>query len=87
MELTADNEGSGALQYFRYDLFHRTAIHTYMPAHWASQGDRSNSLTVGPLVVVTSSTRHLTLAEQRILHAALRRSAKLLRRSVPHSQG
>jgi hypothetical protein len=39
------------------------------------------------LLADTPNTRHLTLEEQRILHAALRRSAKLLRRSVPHSQG
>jgi hypothetical protein len=82
--LAAGNEGSGALQYLRHDLFHRAPIHTYMPLHWASHGVLSNSLTVAP-VVFTSSTRHLTLAEQRVMHAALRRSAKLLYRSVPHT--
>jgi hypothetical protein len=83
--LAAGNEGSGALQYLRHDLFYRAAIHTYMPPHWAPPGVRWNSLTVAPLAVVTSSTRHLTLAEQRVMHAALRRSAKLFQRSVSHT--
>jgi hypothetical protein len=82
--LAAGNEGSGALQYFHPDLFHRAAIHTYVPVHWTPPGVRRNSLTIAPLVVVTSSTRHLTLKEQRVMHAALRRSAKVLHRSVPH---
>jgi hypothetical protein len=86
MEISAaGNEGSGALQYLRHDLFRRAAIHMYMPARWASRDVRWNSLTITPLVAVTSSTRHLTLAEQRIMHAALRRSAKLLYRSVPQT--
>src|SRR5262249_38344255 len=83
--LAAGNEGSGALQYLRYDLFHRAAIHTYLPTHWVPPAVRWNSLTVAPMVVVTSPTRHLTLAQQRVMHAALRRSAKLLHRLVPHT--
>jgi hypothetical protein len=83
--LAAESEGSGALHYLRNDLFSRAAIHTYMPADWVPPGVRWNSLTVEPLVVVTSSTRHLTLREQRVMHAALRRSAKLIHKAVPHA--
>jgi hypothetical protein len=81
--LAAESGGSGALQYLRYDLFNRAAIHT--PVHWVPAGVRWNSLTVAPLVVVTSSTRHLTLKEQRVMHAALRRSAKLIHKALPHA--
>jgi hypothetical protein len=79
---TADNQGSGALNYLRSELFHRAAIHTYMPVHWLPPSTQPNSLNVGPLVVITSKTRYLTLPEQALMHAALRRSAKV-RKALP----
>jgi hypothetical protein len=83
MEIMAiGSEGSGALQYLRPDLIHRPAIYTYMPAHWAPPITRGHSLTVTPLIMVSSTTRHLTLLEQRVLHAALRRTAKPFRPTV-----
>ena len=80
-----DSQGSGAFQYLRLDLFPRPAIHNYMPAYWVPPGVRCNNLSVAPVIVVTSTTRHLTLTEQLVLHAALRRSAKLVSRSMPHA--
>jgi hypothetical protein len=80
--LAAGNEGSGALQYLRSDLFHRAAIHTYMPTSWASPDVRRNLLTIPLLVMLTSRVRYLTPKEQAVMHAALRRTAKVVRRSA-----
>jgi hypothetical protein len=83
MEIVAiGNEGSGALQYLRPDLFHRTAMHTHMPASWTPPDVRRNLLTVPLLIVLTSKVRYLSLKEQAVMHAALRRTAKVLRRSA-----
>jgi hypothetical protein len=80
--LSADDGGSGALQYLRSDLFRRPAIYANLPPHWTAPAFPVNALTVSSLIVVTSSARYLTAQDQRVLHAALRRSARTIRSSA-----
>jgi hypothetical protein len=83
LTISADFDGSGALSYLRSDLFDRPAIQAPI-VHWPMRLT-ANTLSLPAIITFTSipSMHYLTLPEQRIFDAALRRSIKIVSEGKP----
>jgi hypothetical protein len=72
-----DVAGSGALDYLRVELFNRPAI---VPPSWAPPPVVANAVSISTSIKFTplQTARYLSVKEQRVFDAALRRSVKVI---------
>jgi hypothetical protein len=83
LTISADFEGSGALSYLRSDLFDRLAIQA--PMVHSPMSLTANALSLPAIITFTSipSVHYLSLPEQHVFDAALRRSVKIVSEGKP----
>jgi hypothetical protein len=77
---------SGAIKYLRSDVLNRPAIYA-AAANWPTQMVQENVVLIPEYVapVATQRMHYLTVQEQRIFSAALRRSVKIVHAGIARS--
>jgi hypothetical protein len=81
-----DVEGSGAISYLRRDLLDRPAIISIVP-NWLQPVTAANTVAIPATIEfpLPPTTRYLSVREQRVFGAALRRSVRVISASKPRT--